>query len=114
ALVVAGAEPDGAALRARGVARLISGVDAVPPEVAARLLATLAGRPPRPALRLSPPSDGQAAALEPAVVVGAGAPVDVDAALSRLRAAAFAAPVRGGEVPAHHPSRWAPLIGVAP
>lgn len=114
AVVVAGAGPDGAVLRARGMARLIRGVGEVPPEVAARLLATLAGRPPRPALRLSPPSGGQAAALEPAVVVGTGAPVDVDAALARVRAAAFAAPVRGGEVPAHHPSRWAPLIGVAP
>ncbi|MCB9526834.1 MAG: hypothetical protein H6701_00285 [Myxococcales bacterium] len=53
----------------------------MPPEVAARLLARLLGRPPVVALRFTPPAAGQAAALAPAVVLRAGAPVDADAAL---------------------------------
>lgn len=113
-VVGAGAGPSVEALRGLGAGRLIRGAGQVPPEVAARLLARLLGRPPVMALRFLPPTGGQAAALAPAVVLGAGAPLDADAALAGLRAAAFAAAPRRGEVPAFHPSRWARLSGFAP
>ena len=106
--------PGVGALRARGVGRVIRGAGAVPAEVAAQLLARLLGRPPMAVLRFTAPVGDQAAALAPAVVLGAGTPADADEALAGVRAAAFAEAPRRGEVAAWHPSRWARLLGFSP